>query len=91
MADRWRDPEFVAAAHAWIEGRLADLGMTRTGDIEQPHVFAWSTVMRAPTDRGDIWFKANTEDLRHEAAIGHASLLQQLPPELAQLGLCTLA
>ena len=25
--------------------------------------------MQVPTDRGDVWFKANTEDLRHEAAI----------------------
>ena len=80
MVDRWTAPEFVAEAHAWIEGRLAELGITRTGEIEQPHVFAWSTVMRAPTDRGDVWFKANTEELRHEAAI--VDILTVRAPEL---------
>jgi hypothetical protein len=86
MADRWREPGFVAEAHAWIEARLADLGIMRTGDIEQPHVFAWSTVMRASTDRGDVWFKANTEELRHEAAIVNILSVREpdlVPPLLA--------
>jgi hypothetical protein len=86
MADRWREPGFVAEAHAWIEARLADLGIMRTGDIEQRHVFAWSTVMRASTDRGDVWFKANTEELRHEAAIVNILSVREpdlVPPLLA--------
>jgi hypothetical protein len=80
MTDRWREPGFVAEAHAWIEARLDDLGISRIGDIEQPHVFAWSTVMRVPTDRGDVWFKATTAELRHEAAI--VDILSVREPDL---------
>ena len=38
MEERWRDPGFVAAAHAWIDARLSYLGLTRTGAGSQPHV-----------------------------------------------------
>lgn len=66
---RWRDPGFVGAAHAWIDEQLTGLGRTRTGDLEQPHVQDWSTVIRVPTDAGTVWFKANEEALAHEAAL----------------------
>ncbi|MFK3979758.1 aminoglycoside phosphotransferase family protein [Micromonospora sp. NPDC050397] len=66
---RWRDRDWLAGAHTWIDGRLDELGMSRTGVIEQPHVYPWSTVLRAPTEAGDVWFKANAEPLRHEAAV----------------------
>ena len=69
MHDRWLTPDFTAAAHAWIDDRLAGLGRTRTGEIGQPHVRDWSTVMRVPTDDGTVWFKANEESLVHEAAV----------------------
>ena len=49
--------------------QLARLGLRRTGEIEQPHVYPWSTVLRVPTDGGDVWFKANDDALRHEAAL----------------------
>ena len=65
----WQDPEWLAGAHAWVEAQLAGLGLTRSGDIEQPHVYPWSTVLRVPTDAGTVWFKANTDQLRHEAAL----------------------
>jgi hypothetical protein len=77
---RWRDPEFVRSAHAWIDAQLDRLRIARSGSIEQPHVYAWSTVMRVPTVRGDVWFKANTDVLRHEAAV--ASLLSEQSPDL---------
>jgi hypothetical protein len=69
MEDRWREPTFVAAAHRWIDDRLTDLGRTRTGAVEQPHVTDWSTVMRVPTDAAAVWFKANDEAMVHEAAV----------------------
>ena len=69
MQDRWTEPHFVERAHAWIDERLADLGRTRTGEVEQPHVTAWSTVMRVPTDGGTVWFKANDDTMVHEAAV----------------------
>jgi hypothetical protein len=65
----WRDPAFLGAARAWIDDRLVEQGLTLTGEVEQPHVAPWSTVLRVPTDRGVLWFKANEETLRHEAAL----------------------
>ena len=69
MQEKWREPDFVGRSHAWIDERLADLGRRRTGAIEQPHVTDWSTVMRVPTDDGTVWFKANDDTMRHEAAV----------------------
>lgn len=65
----WHDPDWLAAASAWIDGRLNDLGLHRTGATEQPHVYPWATVLRTPTVSGDVWFKANADALRHEAAV----------------------
>jgi hypothetical protein len=65
----WEEPGFVARAHRWIDDRLAGLGLSRTGPVEQPHVYDWSTVMRVPTSGGTVWFKANAEPLAFEAAL----------------------
>ena len=75
----WRDPAWVADGHAWIDERLAALGRTRTGEILQPHVAPWSTVMRVPVGDEVVFFKANTDDLRHEAAV--VELLSARVPE----------
>ena len=80
MQQRWEDPAWVATAHGWIADRLGELGLTRTGEIEQPHVRDWATVMRVPTDAGDVWFKANTEVLAFEA--GLVALLAERRPDV---------
>jgi hypothetical protein len=69
MEQKWREPGFVEAATAWVDARLADLGRLRTGEPEQPHVTDWSTVLRVPTDAGDVWFKANDHTMLHEGAL----------------------
>ena len=66
---RWRDPEWLVTVRDWIDSRLDELAVTRTGPPAQPHVAPWSTVLRVPTDHGDVWFKATTGSLRHEAAL----------------------
>lgn len=66
---RWTEPAFVTKAHEWIEAGLGDLGLARTGEIEQPHVTDWATVMRVPTDGGLVWFKAMEEPLSFEGAL----------------------
>ena len=38
---------------AWIRDHVEV-----TGEIEQPHVYWWSTVLRVPTADGVVWFKA---------------------------------
>jgi hypothetical protein len=65
----WVQPGFLAEAAAWIDERLAAAGIERAGEIEQPHVRWWSTVMRVPTTAGDLWFKANAPVHAFEAAL----------------------
>lgn len=66
---RWRDPDWLAGVYDWIDRRLDELGLARSGEPEQPHVYPWSTVLRVPTEQGNVWFKANAEPLRHEATL----------------------
>jgi len=49
----WTDPGFLQEVHRWI-GEHTKV----TGPIEQTHVQIWSTVFRAPTTDGTVWFKA---------------------------------
>ena len=60
----WQDPDWLAAAERWIRERV-DL----TGEIEQPHVRPWATVLRAPTSDGPVWFKANGPSQAYEAGL----------------------
>ena len=46
--------------------------MAITGAIEQIHVVDWSTVLRVPTDRGIVYFKATWPLQRYEAAVTSA-------------------
>ena len=70
VIERWTDPRFLEEATAWILQWVEP-----TAPIEQPHVRAWSTVLRVPTAAGDLFFKANAPMAAHEAAI-----LEQLTP-----------
>lgn len=54
----WSSPAWQASAVEWIDDRLALAGIRRTGDVEQPHVRAWATALRIPTDHGPYWLKA---------------------------------
>ena len=83
---RWRDEEWLAGVHAWVDERLATAGLTRAGEAEQRHVTLWSTVIRIPTTGGDVWFKANDASMRHEARLVEllaAEVPDLVPPLLA--------
>ena len=64
----WTDPVWLADAHEWIHAEAARLDLGAIGVIDQHHVRPWSTVMRVPTESGDVYFKANAAALQHEAA-----------------------
>ena len=49
---RWTEPDFLDPARQWIDEQLADHGLAVTGEVEQPHVMKWSTVLRVPTAEG---------------------------------------
>jgi hypothetical protein len=65
----WTDPAWVAEAHEWIRDRLGARGTVVVGSVAQEHVRPWATVMRVPTNEGDVFFKANAAELRYETAL----------------------
>jgi hypothetical protein len=69
----------LSGALAWVDEQLDAAGRSRTGDVDQFHVRPWATVIRVPTHEGDLFFKANTAELRHEALV--ALLLARRVPD----------
>ena len=65
----WLDPEWKAGAVEWIAARLREQGRAVVGEIEQPHVYPWSTVLRVPTEEGAVWFKANARGTAYEVPL----------------------
>ncbi|MEZ4770917.1 MAG: phosphotransferase [Caldilineales bacterium] len=65
----WTQADWLERAVAWISAELARLDIAAAGDIEQPHVRPWSTVLRVPTADGAVYFKACTPLLAYEPAL----------------------
>lgn len=65
----WSQPGWLDEAHAWIHAELARLNQGVVGVIEQPHTRPWSTILRVPTDRGTVYFKAVGSDAAHEVPL----------------------
>jgi hypothetical protein len=65
----WTEPDWLESVLEWIRSQLERLGLEPAGEIEQPHVRPWSTVLRVPTDGGDVWFKANMPTQAFEVAV----------------------
>jgi hypothetical protein len=80
----WTEPAWLDSARDWIHSQFERLGLELAGEIEQPHVMPWSTVLRGTTASGPIWFKANVPGLAHEAAVVQilAGRRQELLPGL---------
>jgi len=77
----WHDPVWQKQAHEWIRFQADSHSIQITGEIEQPHVYHWSTVMRMPSSEGTVYFKATAGETIHEI-----TLTQKLAawfPELA--------
>lgn len=81
---RWHDPDWQKQAHAWIQAETLRHDIQLTGEIEQPHARAWSTVMHAPTNVGTVFFKATAPETIYEAALTQklARLYPDCMPEL---------
>jgi hypothetical protein len=76
----WESPAWREEAIEWIRSLLAERNMQLRGEIEQPHIRPWSTVMRVPTDGGTVFFKASAPYLAHEAGV--TEYLTYFRPEL---------
>jgi hypothetical protein len=77
--DVWASAEWREAATTWLDEQLASHGMRRSGEIEQPHLRPWATVLSAPTATGRVWLKALGPATAFEA--GLYELLQRAAPK----------
>ena len=65
----WSSAEWRAQAVAWADEGLAAAGLARTGDVEQPRVRPWATVLRLPTTDGSVWLKATGPEVSFEVRL----------------------
>jgi len=65
----WHDPNWMNQAQAWIRSEAERQSIQVTGEIEQPHSYAWSTVLHIPTNEGKLFFKATAPGTMYEIAL----------------------
>lgn len=65
----WYDRQWQKQAYKWIRVQVSRLSIQIMGDIEQPHAYPWSTVMRVPTNQGTLFFKATATETIYETAL----------------------
>lgn len=63
----WMQKDWGEGASTWIHAELESQGIYVTGQIEHPQ--SWSTVLRVPSNAGDIYFKACGPGFAHEPAL----------------------
>ena len=66
---RWHDPDWQEQAHEWIRAQAEQNSIQLTGEIQQNHAYAWSTVMHVPTNEGMLFFKATAGGTIYEIAL----------------------
>ncbi len=69
---RWHDPAWQKQAQDWIRDQAVQNAIRLEGEIEQPHAYAWSTVMRVRSDAGWLFFKATSPETVYEASLTRA-------------------
>src|SRR5688500_20203853 len=65
----WQDPNWRKQVMDWIHTQAERQNIHITSEIEQPHTYAWSTVLHVPTDQGKLFFKATAQETVYEAAL----------------------
>lgn len=68
-AATWTSDEWLAGARTWLDEQLASAGKQRVGEVTQPRVRAWGTVLRANTTAGPVWLKAPGPDAVFEVPL----------------------
>lgn len=76
----WQQSDWQAEATAWIHSVLSKNNLQLTGEIEQPHIRPWSTVMTVPTNADVLYFKASASIFAHEPAL--TDYLARFRPEI---------
>jgi aminoglycoside/choline kinase family phosphotransferase len=80
----WYNPAWQQKAHHWIRSEAERNSIQLTGEIEQNHAYAWSTVMRVPTNTGTLFFKATAGETIYEIALTQ-KLAQWFPDSMPEL------
>lgn len=75
----WDQPAWKAEVSAWITRQLSEHGYMQTAALESIHARVWSTVLRVPTDRGLLFFKAGGPTQAFEPAL--LQLLNEQRPQ----------
>lgn len=69
MSSAWTGVAWRSEALGWVDDQLHRLGRPRAGEVAQPHVRPWSTVLTVPTATGPVWFKAAGPGTAYEARL----------------------
>jgi hypothetical protein len=75
----WSSDAWRREAVAWLDEQLAADGTRRAGEVTQPHLRPWATVLRVPTTRGVVWLKAAGPETAFEVEL--YGLLERVVPE----------
>jgi hypothetical protein len=76
----WYRPGWFGGMVAWIDERLAEVGLRRRGPIRQSRSWGRSALLTLETDRGRLWAKQVPEVFAHEVAV--TGLLEDCDPGL---------
>ncbi len=76
---KWSTAAWREQASAWLDEQLGKAGIKRTGEITQPRIRPWGTVLNAPTNTGQVWLKAPGPETVFEVRL--YELLRDVAPE----------
>ena len=65
----WAEPGGLDHLPAWVDAALRAHGRSRTGALVQRKTWNLSVVLTAPTDAGEVWFKATAPFLADEGGV----------------------
>jgi hypothetical protein len=65
----WQNPDWQKKAHDWIRAEASRHAVQLIGEIEQPHIRHWSTVLKIPSSDGWFYFKATAGETVYEIAL----------------------
>jgi Phosphotransferase enzyme family len=83
----WASAAWREEAVAWLDERLGEASIQRTGEVEQPHLRPWATALWAPTSAGRIWLKAAGPETAFE--IGLYEIVARVAPDRVLVPLAT--
>ncbi|MBT7192093.1 MAG: phosphotransferase [Anaerolineae bacterium] len=80
----WDDPAWQQKARAWIRSEASLNDIQLIGEIEQPHIRHWSTVISVESDQGMIFFKAVAPETISEIPLTE-KLVEWYPDDMLEL------